>query len=196
MLDALAGRAFARADFHETREGACRLMPPLAKLVAESTPRWTHAVAPVAEGVARALAASAVGGAHSPLPTPLTQANRSAGRDGLRRGERSARAPAAPLPRRGRGREAALPVPLAPLVRRERETAAVRAMLRLSGACPCPVPPLALPDPAGSPSAEAVARAEAVRRFVAPAQAVHPRRRLDGAHRGPAVRVGRRAAPE
>ncbi len=98
VLDALAGRAFAKADFHETREGTCRLMPPLAKLVAEAAPRWATAVAPVAEGLARALMAPTGNRASSPIPTPLTQANRSAGRDGLRRGERRERVPGAALP--------------------------------------------------------------------------------------------------
>ncbi len=55
LLDALASRSFRRADFHETREGVCLLMPPLPRLVAETAPRWAAAVAPVAEGVARLL---------------------------------------------------------------------------------------------------------------------------------------------
>ncbi len=85
VLDTLAGRTFAKADFHETREGACRLMPPLPRQVAETAPRWAAAVAPVAEGFAGAL----MGGASTrPLPAPLTQANRSAGRGGGRRDAR------------------------------------------------------------------------------------------------------------
>lgn len=100
VLDALAGRTFAKADFHETRQGSCRLMPPLAKLVAETAPRWAAAVAPVAEGIARAFVTSASAGsrAAAPLPTPLTGDNRSAERNGIRRAERREPASNAVLP--------------------------------------------------------------------------------------------------
>ncbi len=106
VLDTLTSRTFGKADFHETRAGVCRLMPPMAKLVAETAPRWAAAVAPVAEAVARTLATGPASGAGTlsqkamtrPLPTPLTQTNRSAGRDALRRGERRERVPAATLP--------------------------------------------------------------------------------------------------
>lgn len=106
VLDTLTRRAFGKADFHETRAGVCRLMPPMAKIIAETAPRWAAAVAPVAEAVARALAQEQLNGtgagshaaASRPLPTPLTQTNRSAGRDGLRRGERRERMRAATLP--------------------------------------------------------------------------------------------------
>jgi hypothetical protein len=91
VLDLLASRAFRRSDFFETREGVCRIMPPLTRLLAETAPRWAAAVAPIAERLVRQLL-----GEHSDkktrgrwrssraVPTPLTQANRSAGRDKVR----------------------------------------------------------------------------------------------------------------
>lgn len=99
LLDTLAARSFRKADFHETREGACRLMPPLARLIAEAAPRWAAAVAPVAEGVARALMESGTQAGAVPLPTPLTQTNRCAGRNDLRSVKREKYFPASELPR-------------------------------------------------------------------------------------------------
>ncbi len=96
VLDLLRSRTFAARDFFETREGGCRLMPPLAKLLAEIGSQWAAALGPVVERVARLLMGPAA--AKSAMPTPLTQANRSAGRDGLRRGERQKRMPDAALP--------------------------------------------------------------------------------------------------
>lgn len=60
VLDQLASRTFRRTDFWETREGACRLMAPLAKLVAEAVaPIARAAVVPEADRVARLLAVAA-----------------------------------------------------------------------------------------------------------------------------------------
>jgi hypothetical protein len=75
VLDQLATRTFARSDFAELRDGTCRLMPPLARAVAEAAPRWATAVAPVAEAVVAALAGRSVA-------TPLTGANRRAAKGG------------------------------------------------------------------------------------------------------------------
>jgi CRISPR-associated endonuclease Cas1 len=107
VLDLLASRTFRRSDFFETREGVCRIMPPLTRLLAETAPRWGAAVAPVAERLVRQLL-----GQHSdkkprrrrqssrPVPTPLTQANRSAGREKVRvRAAKSVRAKPTFLPR-------------------------------------------------------------------------------------------------
>ncbi len=111
VLELLRSRTFAAKDFFETREGVCRVLPPLTHVLAETGPRWAKAIGPVAEKVARTLnqarepsstmrsaAASAVlqgsSSANSaqkrPLPTPLTQANRSAGRDRVRRNPKRA----------------------------------------------------------------------------------------------------------
>jgi CRISPR-associated endonuclease Cas1 len=87
VLDLLGTRTFAARDFFETREGGCRLMPSLAKLLAETGPQWATTLAPVVERVARVLVEPA--GAKTAMPTPLTQANRRAGRDGIRRKQRT-----------------------------------------------------------------------------------------------------------
>jgi len=107
VFDLLASRAFRRSDFFETREGVCRIMPPLTRLLAETAPRWAASVAPIAERLARQLlgesrAKKARGRSRSSrhVPTPLTQANRSAGREKVRtRAAKNARVQPAALPR-------------------------------------------------------------------------------------------------
>ncbi len=96
MLNLLRSRTFAARDFFETREGGCRLMPPLAKLLAETVPQWAAALAPVVERVARVLVEPVR--TKAAMPTPLTQANRRAGRDGVRRKERTSDTLATDLP--------------------------------------------------------------------------------------------------
>ena len=89
VLDLLESRAFRKKDFFETRKGVCRVMPPLTKLLAETAPRWAAAAAPVAEWLARQLLGKdtpkKTGGQRQSVPTPLTQANRSKGRDAVRK---------------------------------------------------------------------------------------------------------------
>ncbi|MAG37259.1 MAG: CRISPR-associated endonuclease Cas1 [Dehalococcoidia bacterium] len=100
LLQLVARRPFAKQDCFETRAGQCRLLPPLTHELAETLPLWAQAVAPVAEHAARlliqetrlpatdgprsdndlALSSSSRDSATQPLPTPLTQAKRSAGR--------------------------------------------------------------------------------------------------------------------
>jgi len=79
---------FRAADFFETRQGVCRVLPALAKQLAETAPRWAKVMAPIAEHVAQALIAdrskSNVKRVRR-VPTLLTQANRSAGREAQRR---------------------------------------------------------------------------------------------------------------
>jgi CRISPR-associated endonuclease Cas1 len=111
VLDLLQSHIFAGRDFFETRQGVCRVLPPLANTLAETAPRWAKVVAPIAERVAHTLAgtdrAGFVGNEYpatvkhgstretGPLvrkrvqPTTLTQANRSAGRDSVRRKAKS-----------------------------------------------------------------------------------------------------------
>lgn len=117
LLDTLASRTFARADFHETRQGVCRLMPPLARLLTGTALQWAAAVAPVVEAVAHTLAkgpaiptapesAAIPRRSSPPLTTPLTQRNRSAGREavhGARKPKRPAMVPDAALPHTCRG---------------------------------------------------------------------------------------------
>jgi len=103
VLDMLTTRTLRARDFFENRQGVCRILPPLTKVLAETAPLWTAAIAPIAERVAYALftgdatakplhsrvtvRGKSTGRSHerAPLPTLLTQANRSAGRDGVRR---------------------------------------------------------------------------------------------------------------
>ena len=84
VIDLLGSRIFRRDDFFETRQGVCRIMPPLTKTLAETAPYWAASIAPYAESlVCQLLGRRRTGGPPS-VPTPLTQANRSAGRDGVR----------------------------------------------------------------------------------------------------------------
>jgi hypothetical protein len=78
VLRLLTERPFRAADFHETREGACRLTPALAKELAETSLSWGRLVGVVAEDVARRLDEGQPGG--RPIPTPASGRNRSAGR--------------------------------------------------------------------------------------------------------------------
>ncbi len=94
VLDLLESRAFRKKDFFETRKGVCRVMPPLTRLLAETAPRWAAAVAPIAERLARQLLAkgNARKTAGQQQATPLTQTNRSKGREAVRkRATRSSR---------------------------------------------------------------------------------------------------------
>jgi len=95
VLDLLHAHEFKAADFFETRKGACRLLPAVTGHLAESTIDWASLIAPVAERVAAALA-KAPGSRVDRLPTPLTNANRNAGREPMRR--KSRRSVAKPLP--------------------------------------------------------------------------------------------------
>jgi hypothetical protein len=98
LLELLARRTFAARDFFETRTGQCRVLPPLTHELAETTVLWARAIAPVAERVAQTLLGYAwpfpahgdvvaarpqprkAAASRGMLATPLTQANRSAGR--------------------------------------------------------------------------------------------------------------------
>jgi CRISPR-associated endonuclease Cas1 len=87
VIELLSGRQFSARDFVETRAGACRLTASLARSLAQSVPNWRRALAPIAERVATEL----VAGARTrpvTIATPLTQDNRSAGREGIRVGAR------------------------------------------------------------------------------------------------------------
>ena len=79
VLRLLAERRFAGADFHETRQGVCRITPRLAREVAEAAQALRPVVGAVAEDVARALDGASTAKA-SGIATPLSGRNRSAGR--------------------------------------------------------------------------------------------------------------------
>ena len=72
-----------RPSADRLRAGSARVLLPLARALLETSPRWAREVAPWAERVAQRLAQAA--GLRRRLPTPLTEANRSAGREGIRR---------------------------------------------------------------------------------------------------------------
>jgi hypothetical protein len=91
VLELLEGHEFTASDFFETRKGVCRLLPPLTERLAETTVQWASVAAPVAERVAATLA-KAPGSRVDRLPTPLTNANRLAGREVMRRRHRQPRA--------------------------------------------------------------------------------------------------------
>jgi CRISPR-associated endonuclease Cas1 len=90
LLRLLEARAFATADFYETRQGVCRVTPPLARELAATLPEWRRAAGRVAEDVARLL--EAPGPQPRSTPTPISGRNRSAGRGP------SARVASAPRP--------------------------------------------------------------------------------------------------
>lgn len=76
LLALLTQRTLAQADFAETRQGGCRLKPALASFLAETSRTWREQVAPVVEGIARALAQDA--GRPLEIAAPLTRAHHQA----------------------------------------------------------------------------------------------------------------------
>ncbi|MDP9366395.1 MAG: CRISPR-associated endonuclease Cas1 [Chloroflexota bacterium] len=96
VLGLLRSHTFAARDFFETRHGACRVLPPLTNRLAETAPTWARTVAPVAESVARDLFRPEGRAAKRDrtMPTPLTEANRSAGREGVQGRPRRPASPA------------------------------------------------------------------------------------------------------
>ncbi len=87
VLGILRSHTFAVRDFFETRQGMCRVLPSLTHRLGETQPTWAKAVAPVAERVMQALVKpeGRRGKKSERVPTLLTGANRSAGRDSVRR---------------------------------------------------------------------------------------------------------------
>jgi hypothetical protein len=84
VLDLLERRVLRRTDFHETKRGVIRLMPPLLHEIAATSLTWASIMAPVAEEIVNRLSISDP--RMDDIPTPLTQRNRSTGRDGIRKG--------------------------------------------------------------------------------------------------------------
>ena len=95
VLELIRNREFRKNDFFETREGICRILPPLNQEIAQSAVKWKKSIGPIAEAVAQTLFKSVrkylnqeiPNGADSfsilsrnKLPTPLTESNRSNGR--------------------------------------------------------------------------------------------------------------------
>lgn len=78
VLDLLADRYFPTTDFHETRQGVCRITPALAADLAATLPVWARAVGRVAEDVADLLTDRG----RPEGPTPITGRRRAAARPG------------------------------------------------------------------------------------------------------------------
>lgn len=76
VLQLLARRHFRAADFHETRTGACRILPPLTHQLADSIGDYAKLIAPIAEQVAHAIARTSPG--KITLTTPLSRSNTAA----------------------------------------------------------------------------------------------------------------------
>ena len=79
----LAQNTFSKRDFFERRDGTVRLSSRITSELAATSSLWAAEAAPVVEKAARKLMASATKNVH--LPTPLTEKNRSDGRDQYRR---------------------------------------------------------------------------------------------------------------
>jgi len=92
VLGLLDRHTFAAADFHETRQGSCRITPALAADLAQTSPRWAAAVGRVAEEAARLLDDG--GRTGRAMPTPLSGHNRARGRPTGPRRTQSAPEPA------------------------------------------------------------------------------------------------------
>jgi len=85
LLTMLEERTFAAAEFFETREGICRLVPPLSTSLAETGPIFAKLAAPLVEKVAYRLGHSVTeAGKPLAIPTLLTQSRRSEGRAAVR----------------------------------------------------------------------------------------------------------------
>jgi CRISPR-associated endonuclease Cas1 len=99
VLELLHSHTFAARDFFETRQGVCRVLAPMTHRLAEMTPTWTKAVAPIAEGIARTLLQSPRKSMSRDrnVPTLLTEANRSAGRNTTKRTQRRSGTPSSKL---------------------------------------------------------------------------------------------------
>jgi CRISPR associated protein Cas1 len=93
VLDLLKDRHFRADDFHETRSGECRLLPPLTHELAGWMPELARAVATIAEKVAHAIARSSPNKIE--LRTPLTRAKTRAAQN---RSTVARQAPLTPTP--------------------------------------------------------------------------------------------------
>ena len=97
LLDYWEGRTLRRQDFLELRNGQCRLMPVLARELAQAAGLWAWKLGEVVEEVAQRLYSVATSSeqprrwaqgsrkpvAGPPLPTPLTEGRRSRSRSHL-----------------------------------------------------------------------------------------------------------------
>jgi hypothetical protein len=100
VLKTLSEHRFCKADFFETTDGGCRILPPLTEKLTETAQKWAEVVAPYAEQTAQFLMDATTEDRPVRLATPLTQSNRSEGRGPLRGGKTvSTKKPCLQLPR-------------------------------------------------------------------------------------------------
>lgn len=84
VVDLLRSHCFSAGDFHETRRGTSRLLPPLTHQLADTSDSWRRSLVPIVDELIRTLAETP-GINVGRVATPFTQANRSRGRDETRR---------------------------------------------------------------------------------------------------------------
>ncbi len=96
VLELLNNRHLRAEDFHETRTGVCRLLPPLTHELVQLMPDLARAVAPIAEKVAHAIARSCP--SKIELRTPLTRAKTRAAQASARSAPRQPAGPPASMP--------------------------------------------------------------------------------------------------
>jgi len=83
LLEWLRREAFRKEWFFEQRDGNCRLMGSFTARLAQTAPTWSHAVAPLAEWIARVLWKTTHKPARKCAPaTRLTQQSRSRAKGG------------------------------------------------------------------------------------------------------------------
>lgn len=75
LLQLVRQRRFRSRDFSETRQGNCRVLPPLARQLAATAETWRNQVGPVVEAAAQRMA-DAGSATLRELPTPLTNSKR------------------------------------------------------------------------------------------------------------------------
>ena len=96
LVSFLKENCFKKKDFFERRDGSVRISSRITSLLAETSPIWRNAIAPVTEWVASTLSRGSVvkgsileGQRRLDVPTRLTEANRSIGRTKYRKKTKS-----------------------------------------------------------------------------------------------------------
>jgi CRISPR-associated endonuclease Cas1 len=84
VLELVRSRTFTRKDFLETGRGQCKIRAPFSHELVKTGPHWARLLAPLAEAVARRLAAEPDSRVEK-LSTPLTRDNHTASREAQRR---------------------------------------------------------------------------------------------------------------
>jgi hypothetical protein len=96
VLRCLKTGTLRSSDFHETRQGNCRILAPLTHVLAETLPIWRRLAAPIAEDVARAFARDAGIRSHTPLSETLRREGRRTDRAHATRVDEAEREPVPP----------------------------------------------------------------------------------------------------